>query len=88
MKFPEWNCQDWLAGDTHFPAIARAHMHPSQPSSARMHRACRFSMHSDQIMHCMHAFTSHSWNALRHTLVRSLPRGGRAPAGSPPFSGF
>ena len=59
MEFPEWNCHDCLAGATHFPAIARAHMHPSQPSSARMHRACRFSMHSDQIMHCcMHAFAS------------------------------
>ena len=72
MKFPEWNCQDWLAGDTHFPAIARAHMHPSQPSSARMHRACRFSMHSDQIMHCMHAeprgsqITSHCMHDVWH----------------------
>ena len=38
MEFPEWNCHDWLASAKHFPAIARAHMHPSQPAArARMH---------------------------------------------------
>ena len=36
MELPEWNCHDWLAGATHFPAIARARMHRTKPA-ARAH---------------------------------------------------
>ena len=49
----------WLAGWLDAPARAHARMHPSSQPRARMHNKGRFSMHSDQIMHCcMHAFAS------------------------------
>ena len=43
----------WMDGWMHAPA--RARMHPASQPRAHMHNACRLWMHSDQIMHCMHA---------------------------------
>ena len=45
----------WMDGWLDACARARARMHPASQPRARMHYACRVWMHSDQIMHCMHA---------------------------------
>ena len=45
----------WMDGWLDACARARARMHPASQPRARMHYGCRVWMHSDQIMHCMHA---------------------------------
>ena len=45
----------WMDGWMDACARARARMHPASQPRARIHYACRVWMHSDQIMHCMHA---------------------------------
>ena len=45
----------WMDGWLDACARARARMHPASQPRARILYACRVWMHSDQIMHCMHA---------------------------------
>ena len=45
----------WMDGWLDACARARARMHPASQPRSRIHYACRVWMHSDQIMHCMHA---------------------------------